>query len=319
MTSTAVSNVLANTVLMVPPIGFCFNRQTASDNHFQNDVEETSSALKAMVMAEYTDMTNNLRNAGIDVLEFSVEDTHLDCPDAVFPNNWIMTTTSAQIHCFPMYTQNRQAEVKPQQAVALFEQAGFQVDQVVDFRQSANQQVLEGTGAMILDHNNKRVFAAISQRCDAQLLANYAEYIGFELISFNSQDSCGNPIYHTNVLLSIGADIAVICADVIPDVQQRQAVVDALKQTHQLIEITEQQMTQNFCANVLQLSNQQGESFWVMSESAYKGFTEAQRTILSSSSEIINNAIPTIEKVGGGSCRCMLAEVFLPKTVSPQL
>lgn len=302
---------LANAVLMVPPKGFKFNCQTACDNLFQHQSELSEQQLRDHVMREYQQMVSKLRDASVQVVELDVDEVHQQCPDAVFPNNWLMTTRAGELHCFPMFTPNRQQEVKPELAMDKLKQSGFIAKRWVDYRNHFAGQTLEGTGAMILDHNHKRLFAALSERCDSGLLAHYCDQQGVKLHAFNTADQTGAPIYHTNVMLSIGRQTAIVCSNVICT-EQRQTILDALQQTHQVIEITEQQMTEHFCANILQLRNSKNVPFWVMSESAYTGFSPQQIKQLESSGELLVNPIHRIEQVGGGSCRCMLAEVFLP-------
>lgn len=301
--------MLARRLLMVPPMAFAYNPQTARDNVFQQQLADVQQ-VKRLAMQEFNAMQQRLQQAGIEVLLLNTPE-HAHCPDAVFPNNWLMTQAGGTVSYFPMATANRQAEVTPEAVCRLFTDAGLEITRQQDVRVQANGRVLEGTGAMVLDHQHKRIFAALAQRCERSLLVEFADQLGWQWVAFDTEDEQGQAIYHTNVMLSIGQRQVVVCSQAIV-ATQRQQVLAALGRNHEVIEINLEQMQQHFCANILQVQNQQGLTFWVMSESAYQGFTAEQRQQLQQSGELLITPIPTIEAVGGGSCRCMLAEVFLP-------
>ena len=305
--------VSASTVLMVPPKTFMFNAQTGKDNEFQHITGDADSVLRDKAMGEFTAMVENLRNCGVEVIEFDAYEQGEVLPDAVFPNNWLMTNSKGEVLLFPMLTENRRQEVKPEKLHKTLYAHRRMVSESVFVGGMTDNAVLEGTGAMVIDHANNRIFAALSERCDAQLLHDFAKQQQFDqVVCFSTHGASGKPIYHTNVLMSIGEDIAIICSTCITDDAERYTVLKALEKTHKVIDISYQQMAAHFCGNILQLQSRTGNKLWVMSESAYSGFTRDQRELLKSSGELVVNAIPTIENVGGGSCRCMLAEVFLP-------
>lgn len=306
----------ASSVVMVPPRTFMYNTQTGEDNEFQHQLNLSREAIRTRAMAEFEGMVNNLRCHGVAVLLFDEQEDGFCLPDAVFPNNWLGTTREGEVHCFPMLTENRRKEVRPQALKAMLHNAGKQVSKLCFVEGSSPSVSLEGTGAMVLDHQHSRVFAALSERCDKDLLTKYASDNGFdEVISFTTRGSSGKPIYHTNVLLSIGLDTAVICSECIPDELQRERVLVKLQATHKVIDISYSQMAEQFCGNVLQLASNTGKALWVMSSSAFGGFTASQRRMLEASGKLVVNEINTIEQIGGGSCRCMLAEMFLPDAI----
>ncbi|WP_305857194.1 arginine deiminase-related protein [Balneatrix alpica] len=305
---------LAEAVVMVRPVDFVFNEQTGVDNEFQQRLDLAPTEITRRALAEFDAMVERLQHAGIEVL---VLDGHADpnpTPDAVFPNNWFTTSAEGVVHVYPMFTENRRQERRVQELLPLLLQHGFQVNELSWVGHPLEQeQILEGTGVMIFDHPRKRVFAALSQRCQRAQLHNYARMRGLqEVIAFDTRSSQGKPIYHTNVMMSLGRELAIICLEaVVPE--QRQQVQNALAEQHQIVELSMAQMEQHFCANVLQMQSRQGVPYWVMSASAWQGFSPAQQRMLERYGEPLINPIPTLEQVGGGSCRCMLAEVFLPR------
>ena len=315
---SCTDTILTDTVLMVPPRHFAFNTQTSADNAFQHKPDMSNATLRERVMAEFDAMVARLRNDGMSVITFdshdSIQGQEQETPDAVFPNNWVTTHPEGDVFLYPMHTPNRRAEVKPDALHVLLQQNGFNVRQMAFVGGPAETvRALEGTGVMVFDRLHQRIYAALSERCDEALLHDFASIAGArDVIAFNTAGSTGTPVYHTNVLMSIGQSTAVICSECIVE-EERAGVISALSDTHTIIDISMAQMEQQFCGNVLQLKNKKGEPVWVMSESAYQGFTPAQRKIFEQDSTLCVNAIPLIEQVGGGSCRCMLAEIFLPR------
>ena len=311
--SQAVEHVPASAVLMVPPRTFMFNPQTGQDNEFQHATCDSDKLLQGKALGEFDNMVNNLRRHGVEVILLDNYQHGEVLPDAVFPNNWFATNRQGEMLFFPMLTENRRQEVKPEAVRQILIKSERKISHSVFVGAEQPHLVLEGTGAMVLDHQNNRVFAALSDRCDSKLLADFAEKQGFDsVICFSTEGATGKPIYHTNVMLSIGQDIAVICSETIVNPEERARVLRELEATHEVIDIDYQQMAEHFCANVLQLISKEAKRLWVMSESAYNGFTIEQKRQLESSGTLVVNPIPTIENVGGGSCRCMLAEIFLP-------
>ncbi|MBY7916312.1 amidinotransferase [Vibrio fluvialis] len=302
----------ANCVVMVPPKEFKYNAETAKDNEFQHQIALSDEQVRAQAMQEYTDMVANLRREGVQVVEFDYPLSDVETPDAVFPNNWFSTTADGGFFTFPMACANRQQEVRPQALIAALQQAGRQVclrDSLVEYQEQ--RAFLESTGVMVMDHVNETIYAALSQRCDREVLEDYAQRIGYSrVVSFQTVLPSGQPIYHTNVMMAVGECFCVICDEVIPEFERR-FVVKSLAKDKQVISITLEQMNR-FCGNILQLENASGDKLIAMSQSAYDAFTPSQRLQLSGHGKLLPFNVKTIEDIGGGSVRCMLGEVFLP-------
>ncbi|WP_337165563.1 arginine deiminase-related protein [Vibrio fluvialis] len=302
----------ANCVVMVPPKEFKYNAETAKDNEFQHQIVLSDEQVRAQAMQEYTDMVENLRREGVQVVEFDYPLSDVETPDAVFPNNWFSTTADGGFFTFPMACANRQQEVRPQALIAALQQAGRQVhlrDSLVEYQEQSA--FLESTGVMVMDHVNQTIYAALSQRCDREVLEDYAQRIGYSrVVSFQTVLPSGQPVYHTNVMMAVGESFCVICDEVIPEFERR-FVVKSLAKDKQVISITLEQMNR-FCGNILQLENASGDKLIAMSQSAYDAFTPSQRLQLSGHGKLLPFNVKTIEDIGGGSVRCMLGEVFLP-------
>lgn len=302
---------LTDTIVMVPPDDFAFNEQTARDNDFQHRESNAAEARRA-AQAEAVAMVATLRAAGLTVLILAKTAETPTLPDAVFPNNWFSTWPDGRLQLYPMRTANRQAEVRPAALISLLQAAGRKVT-VADVLAAAPGQALEGTGALVFDHPGRRVFAARSERCDSELVRVHAAERGYQPLLFDTRASTGRPFYHTNVMLSIGEGFAVACLDAVPDPTERRHLREALTAGgRELIELSLTQTEQGFCANLLQLCNRTGERLIVLSQTAHDGLSGLQRTQLGRHGRLLPVAIPTIERIGGGSARCMIAEVFLP-------
>jgi hypothetical protein len=317
---------LANSVIMVKPIDFGFNEQTGSDNEFQNRPSDgEAQALKSIVRKEFSTAVSVLESKGLEILLLGKPDTSLQLPDAIFPNNWFSTRTNGQVIIYPMKTENRKAEVQIPELVSLLKEHRYLVNEIIDLRetqtgsnQSAvehqNDAIMEGTGSLIFHHPSGQLFTAISERCQENPVKHFSNRFNHKLTSFNTVSSNGAPIYHTNVLMSCGENFAVIATPVIKP-QERSRVTDALSNcVDDIIQISEAQMSQSFCANILQLKDKNGEPLIAMSKSAFSGFTAKQIKRLERHGELAICSIDTIERIGGGSMRCMLAENFLTKS-----
>ncbi|WP_282175957.1 arginine deiminase-related protein [Vibrio nereis] len=307
-----------NCVVMVPPKEFAFNAETAKDNEFQHKVNDTTEHIRELAMQEFNTMVDQLRHAGVQVVVFDYPLGDVETPDAVFPNNWFSTTVEGELFTFPMACTNRQHEVKPAALCSALEAAGREVASVDSMLSYLDIDAhLESTGVMVMDHINRTIYAALSQRCDREVLEDYAERIGYErVVSFQTALPSGKPIYHTNVMMAVGEGFCVICDEVIPEFERR-FVIKSLAKDKQVISISLEQMNQ-FCGNILQLETVNGEKVIAMSQSAFDAFSPAQRAQLSSHGRLMPFNVQTIENIGGGSVRCMLGEVFLPKR-SPNL
>lgn len=303
----------ANCVVMVPPKEFRFNEETARDNEFQNQISLGQEAVRQKTMAEFKAMVSKLRQEGVQVVEFDYPESSVATPDAVFPNNWFSTTEEGAFFTFPMACENRREEVRPQALIDALIAAGREVTHQDSLTQYTHDQAfLESTGVMVIDHCNKTIYAALSQRCDRLVLEEYAKRIGYpRVISFQTRLPSGKPIYHTNVMMAIGEQFCVICDEVIPEFERR-FVLKSLAKDKQVISISIEQMNR-FCGNILQLETVNGSKVIAMSQSAYDAFSEAQRNQLATHGKLLPFDVTTIEDIGGGSVRCMLGEVFLPK------
>lgn len=301
-----------DTVLMIEPIAFGFNAQTAENNYFQ--VNSESSETQGKALQEFRNFVEKLRSKGIRVI--TVKDTaEPHTPDSIFPNNWISFGEDGKVILYPMFAPNRRDERRPEILEAV-KDAGYRIEEVEDLTHFEKENVfLEGTGSIIFDHEKKLAYGSVSLRLDEELFKKFCHKIGYEPVVFHSFQTAGAerlPIYHTNVMMCVADKFVVICLDCIDDEMEREKVQEVIKSSEKdLIEISEEQM-QRFAGNMLQLRNSEGKTFLVMSESAYKSLTPEQISKIEMYSEIIYSDLSTIETNGGGSARCMLAEVFLP-------
>lgn len=302
-----------DTVLMIEPISFGFNEQTAKNNYFQVNAEDASTQEKAL--AEFKAFVKKLQDKEIHVI--SVQDTKdPHTPDSIFPNNWVSFGSDGKAVLYPMFALNRRDERRTQILDAV-KAAGYDLEGIEDWSTYENENIfLEGTGSMIFDHDHKIAYGSVSLRLDEKLFRKYCEQIGYQPVVFHSFQTAGTkrlPIYHTNVMMCIADRYAVICLDCIDDEKERFHVKESIEKSgKEIIEISETQM-QNFAGNMLQLHNAKGVKFLIMSQTAYQSLTPDQIKKIENYNEIIYADLHTIEENGGGSARCMLAEVFLPK------
>ena len=301
-----------DTVLMIEPAAFGFNAETAQNNYFQVNSENAETQNRAL--QEFNNFVEKLRSKGINVI--TMKDTlEPHTPDSIFPNNWISMHQDGTVVLYPMCAVNRRWERRNDILEIL--KRNFSVKEIIDFSAPENDgKFLEGTGSMIFDHDNKLAYGSVSLRLDEQLFREFCEKFGFTPVVFHSYQTANNerlPIYHTNVMMCVADQFVVICLDCIDDETERVNVVNAIVNSgKEIIEISESQM-QRFAGNMLQLQNPEGKKFLVMSLSAYQSLTPEQILNIEKYSEIIYSDLETIETNGGGSARCMLAEVFLEK------
>ena len=301
-----------DTVLMIEPAAFGFNAETAQNNYFQVNSENAETQNRAL--QEFNNFVEKLRSKGINVI--TVKDTlEPHTPDSIFPNNWISMHQDGTVVLYPMCAVNRRWERRNDILEIL--KRNFSVKEIIDLSAPENDgKFLEGTGSMIFDHDNKLAYGSVSLRLDEQLFREFCEKFGFTPVVFHSYQTANNerlPIYHTNVMMCVADQFVVICLDCIDDETERVNVVNAIVNSgKEIIEISESQM-QRFAGNMLQLQNPEGKKFLVMSLSAYQSLTPEQISNIEKYSEIIYSDLETIETNGGGSARCMLAEVFLEK------
>lgn len=305
-----------NTLLMIRPVAFRSNEQTAVNNYYQKASDAMlPAAVNAKAQEEFDGLVAKLRQAGIEVIV--VDDTESpSTPDSIFPNNWISFHESADVTLYPMFAENRRLE-RRDDILDLLEEKGFYIEQLVDYSAAENDDVfLEGTGSLVLDRENGKAYCGISPRSDEELMIEFCEDFEMDPVIFDAFQTVNGerkPIYHTNVMMSVGEKFAVICPECIDDSKERKMVMDCLKSDGKEIIIITEEQVRNFAGNILQVKNEDGDRFIVMSESAKQSFTPVQIKTLEKHGEIISAKLDTIEVNGGGSARCMIAEVFLPK------
>lgn len=301
---------------MIRPVNFRMNEQTAINNYYQkiigNALPET---VNAKAQQEFDTFVEKLRAKGINVVV--IDDTNeFNTPDSVFPNNWISFHANGTVAVYPMYAENRRLE-RREDILEELESKGFQIDNVIDYTSAEDEEVfLEGTGSMVLDRMNGKAYCALSPRADESLFIEFCEDFEYSPVVFTANQTVNNErkaIYHTNVMLSVAETFAVICLEAIDDKKERKNVVKQLCENgKEIIAITEEQVT-SFAGNMLQVKGANGKQFLIMSASAYKSLTVAQLENIENHCEIISSSLDTIETCGGGSARCMMAEVFLPQ------
>lgn len=305
-----------NTVLMIEPVAFGYNAQTAENNYFQ--VEQKGADTQSKALVEFNNFVEKLRNKGINVI--AAKDTlEPHTPDSIFPNNWVSFHKDGKVVLYPMFAPNRRSE-RRMDILETLKNNGFEITEIDDFTASENEnKFLEGTGSMIFDHDNKIAYGSVSLRLDEELFKEFCAKYGFTPVVFHSYQNAGDqrlPIYHTNVMMCVADQFVVICLDCIDDELEREKVQEIIKSSgKEIIEISEDQL-QQFAGNMLQVNNSEGKKFLVMSQTAYQSLTPEQINSIEKYCEIIYSDLNTIEINGGGSARCMLAEVFLPKSSS---
>jgi len=295
-------------ILMIRPVRFGFNEQTASSNAFQTRQKDNNIEDNALI--EFNNFATLLRQNGVDVTV--IDDTPEPyTPDSIFPNNWISFHGDGNIFLYPMQAENRRLE-RREDIVSDLEDR-FKVHHIIDLSRYEHEgKYLEGTGSMVLDRANKIAYACISPRTDKEVLDVFCEQAGYTAICFDAVDAYGKAIYHTNVLMCVGNRFAVICLDSIANPHERIIVTESLRSTKkEIIDISFEQMNQ-FAGNMLELQNKKSEPLIVMSQSAFKALTEKQKNTLEEYGKLVYSDINTIEINGGGSARCMIAEVHLP-------
>ncbi len=300
-------------ILMVRPASFGFNPETAESNAFQSrDGKLSPAEMRDRARTEFDGFVEKLREAGVNVVV--AEDGAAPVkPDAVFPNNWVSFHEDGTVVTWPMFAPNRRLE-RQEVVIETIEKAGFSVKNRMHLEGSeADDRFLEGTGSIIFDHENKLAYACLSPRTDAGLLSDFCEKTGYTPIVFHAVDAAGQEIYHTNVMMAMGEGFVVICLDSVCDEAERGQLVETFESTgKEIVEISLDQMNR-FAGNMLQVQNTDGERILVMSEQAFSSLTAAQIEALEAHTRLLHAPLPTIETYGGGSARCMMAEVFLPR------
>ena len=302
---------VANTILMVRPAAFGFNVETAANNFFQQASGLSPERLQQQALAEFDEMVAVLQKNKVDVRVVN-DSAHPPKPDAVFPNNWLSTTADGKVFVFPMFAPSRRAEKREEIIQEL--SRDFIVTDFQDWSEyEAEGRFLEGTGSMLMDHDNKLIYAAISERTNLSVLEKFAATNGYQAIVFLATDEQGRPVYHTNVLMALGEHFAVLCEESIEEEWELIAVRQLLESTgHAIIPISREQMRQ-FAGNMLELMNSEGEHLLVLSQTAFDALKPGQKQMLEAYAKLLPVSVSTIEQVEGGSVRCMMAEIFLQR------
>ena len=305
-----------NSIVMIRPVAFRMNEQTAVNNYYQKVIDGLLPAtVNAKAQQESDAFVEKLLAVGIDVTV--VEDTlSPDTPDSIFPNNWISFHENGDVVMYPMFAENRRLE-RREDLFDVLEDKGFVIQDVMDYTSAEEDGFfLEGTGSIVLDRANGKAYCALSPRADEELFIEFCEDYDFAPVIFEAYQTVDGErklIYHTNVMMCIGDTFAVICADCIDDKKERKMVLDNLKESGKdVILITEDQMN-NFAGNMLELRGTDDKRFVIMSGAAHQALNAKQIAQLEKHAEILSSSLDTIEACGGGSARCMMAEVFLPK------
>lgn len=302
---------VASTILMIRPAAFGFNEETAVNNFFQSATAIAPSLLQQQALAEFDTMVDTLKDVGINVLV--VEDTQdPPKPDAIFPNNWLSTSPLGVVSVFPMYAPSRRREKRDDILDWLARE--FVVNNVQDWSEyEVEGRFLEGTGSMVIDHDNHMIYASASERTSISVLEKFAAANHYQAIVFLATDKEGRPVYHTNVVMSLGDEFAILCEEAIDEEWELIAVRQLLESTGKMIiPITRDQMY-CFAGNTLQVQNATGEKFLVLSNTAYTSLRKDQRDMMEAFAQLLPIEIPIIEEVEGGSVRCMMAEIFLAR------
>ena len=299
---------------MIRPAGFRKNEETAVNNFFQEDLKLQNEAINQQAQKEFDDFVAKLRNVGVNVLVVD-DDASVDTPDALFPNNWVSFHANGDVAIYPMFAENRRKE-RREEVFDFIEQSGFKIENVIDYTSAEDEGIfLEGTGSLLLDRVNKKAYCALSPRADEDLFIEFCEDFDYFPVLFTANQTVDGqrlPIYHTNVMMCLAETFAVICLDTIDDKKERKQVIQHLKNTNkEIIDITEAQMHQ-FAGNMLQVKGEDDQLYLVMSQSAHDSLTDQQIKTIEKHCPILSSDLETIETCGGGSARCMMAEVFLP-------
>lgn len=309
-------NQTTNSVLMIRPVAFRMNEQTAVNNYYQKALENLLPAtVNAKAQEEFDVFVKKLRTVGVNVIV--VDDTSSpDTPDSIFPNNWISFHENGDVVLYPMFAENRRGE-RREDVLDILEANGFVIEEIMDYTSAEEDGFyLEGTGSIVLDRENGKAYCALSPRADEELFIEFCEDFEYSPVifeAFQTVDGERKLIYHTNVMLCVGDTFAVICADCIDDKKERKMVLDSLRADgKEIILITEAQVN-SFAGNMLEVRGSDDRRYLVMSSSAYQSLSKKQIAQLEEHLTILSSSLDTIEACGGGSARCMMAEVFLPR------
>ena len=301
---------------MIRPVAYRMNEQTAVNNYFQKEMNLSNDEINTKAQKEFDAFVKKLRAVGVQVI---VENDilEMETPDSIFPNNWVSFHENGDVALYPMFAENRRRERREEVLIRL-EKEGFIIENLIDYSTAEEEGLfLEGTGSLLLDRMNRKAYCALSPRADEDLVIEFCEDFEYTPVIFNANQTINDkrlPIYHTNVLMALGEDIAIICLDTIDSKSEKKNIIQNLKEDgKEIIKITEAQM-QHFAGNMLQVKGGNDKKYMVMSTAAFKSLTSEQIMAIEKHSDILHSDLTTIETCGGGSARCMMAEVFLPKS-----
>jgi hypothetical protein len=302
---------------MIRPVAFRMNEQTAVNNYYQKVLDNLLPAtVNAKAQQEFDAFVEKLQAAGVDVTV--VDDTlNPDTPDSIFPNNWISFHQNGDVVLYPMFAENRRSE-RREDILDILEEKGFHIENIVDYTSAEDDGFfLEGTGSLLLDRASGIAYCALSPRADEELFIEFCEDFDMAPVIFNAYQTINHErklIYHTNVMMCLGSTFAVICADCIDDKQERKFVLEQLKKSGKEVILISEDQVNNFAGNMLELVGANQQKLLVMSAAAHQSLTVEQVAKLEKHAQILSSSLDTIEACGGGSARCMMAEIFLPKT-----
>ena len=305
-----------NTIFMVRPVNFRMNEQTAINNYYQQELTNMlPAAINTKAQQEFDAFVRKLRENGVKVVVI-IDTVKPNTPDSIFPNNWISFHENGDIGLYPMFAENRRLE-RREDVLEQLESKDFIIENVIDYTEAEEFEVfLEGTGSMILDRQNRKAYCALSPRANEELFIEFCEDFEFTPVIFTANQSVNNrreAIYHTNVMMCVAEQFAIVCLSSIDDKKERKNLLKHLKENQkEVIDITEEQVNA-FAGNMLQVKGAKNQLYLVMSTSAYQSLRKDQLQKIEKYNPIIHSSLETIETCGGGSARCMMAEVFLPK------
>lgn len=307
---------ITDTIVMIRPVAFRMNEQTVVNNFFQEDLDIQNAEINAKAQEEFDAFVDKLRAVGVNIIVIN-DDLKNDTPDSIFPNNWVSFHHNGNVGLYPMFAENRRRE-RREEVLERLEDEGFVIENIVDYTSAEDEGLfLEGTGNLLLDRVNRKAYCALSPRADEELLIEFCEdfeYTPVVFVANQTVDGQRKPIYHTNVMMCLGDEFCVICLDAIDNAKEKKNVVQHLKQDgKEIIAITEEQM-HAFAGNMLQVQGAD-KKYLTMSTAALNSLTDDQIKTIEKYSEILSSDLTTIETCGGGSARCMMAEVFLPKKI----
>lgn len=305
-------NQCSNKILMVQPSNFQFNVETAKNNYYQKNDNSSYQSIQEKALNEFLILSNKLKEAGVEVIIAEDSPTPMT-PDSIFPNNWYISEPNGKLFLCPMFAENRRLERKKFLGTLINNISSENLEILNLISEENNNKFLEGTGALVLDRVNKIAYGSLSMRCNKELFEIFSKKHNYKMVAFHSFQTVENkrlPIYHTNVMMAICNDFAILCKDSIDDHCEQKNLIDTIKNSGKKIIFISEEQTNNFAGNVIQVLGKNNQLYTLMSDTAYKAFTKEQIAIMEKNSIIIHSDISTIEKYGGGSVRCMIAEIF---------